>query len=76
MKNSNTVFQESFWPLGSKHDDCFRAWEKVGCFKDRKGKNNRLRAFLDILITDRDPTMKSYSGQQIDWYNWGPYLHK
>jgi len=60
---------------GASHDDCFRAWEKVGCFADQKGEKNSLRALKKILITDRDPTMRSWSTIPIDWGNWGPYLH-
>ena len=63
--------------IGASHDDCFRAWEKVGCFADKKGEKplNGLRALKEILITDRDPTMKSWSKIPIDWGNWAPYVH-
>ena len=61
--------------MSSQHVSCKRDWEKVGCFKDRKGPKNILRALKNILITDRDPTMKTYSGLKIDWKNWKAYVH-
>jgi len=59
----------------AKHVTCKRDWVKVGCFKDKKGPKNSLRALKEILLTDRDPTMDVYGGQQIDWHNWKEYVH-
>lgn len=53
-------------------DACERDFEKVGCYLDLIGKQ---RALPNILITDRDKSMKSFSGKWVDWLNWNDYKH-
>ncbi|CAB4031205.1 Hypothetical predicted protein [Paramuricea clavata] len=49
-------------------------FKPVGCFKDRSRSKNR--ALGRLLITDRDRSdKKRYSGKDIDWFNYGVYIH-
>ncbi|XP_031551276.1 uncharacterized protein LOC116288606 [Actinia tenebrosa] len=43
-----------------------------GCFKD--SHNSHARPLANYLLNDRDPTVPSYSGQNIDWVNWDVYV--
>ena len=47
-------------------------FEKVGCYKDRHISS--ARPLPDYLFNDRDPSIDNFSGQRIDWENWGVYL--
>ena len=55
-----------------KENDQYFFFEPVGCFKDRS--RSPRPALGRLLITDRDRTSKLYSGEDIDWLNFGVYL--
>ena len=43
---------------------------RLGCFRDSMNP----RPLPTILMTDRDPSMKQYSGVSIDWAEWNDYM--
>ncbi|XP_057292942.1 uncharacterized protein LOC130621632 [Hydractinia symbiolongicarpus] len=48
---------------------CDPDYQKIGCFK-------RTPTLLhDLLVNDRDPTHANFSGQLINWNDYGNYLH-
>ena len=49
-------------------------FEKVECFNDKHKSNQR--PLPDYLFSDRDPSIKQFSGQMVDWRNWDMYLPK
>ncbi len=42
----------------------------VGCYKDLKN----VLPLPELILTDRDPSSRAYSGQTIDWNNWDTYM--
>jgi len=49
---------------------CNVNYVKVGCYKDKKKKT----ALPQELFQDRDSKKPNYSGQNVDWGNYGTYL--
>ncbi|RMX40185.1 hypothetical protein pdam_00016638 [Pocillopora damicornis] len=43
---------------------------RLGCFRDSMNP----RPLPTILMTDRDPSMKEYSGVSIDWAEWNDFM--
>ena len=43
---------------------------RLGCFKDLMNP----RPLPTILMTDRDPGLRVYSGVKIDWKGWNDYM--
>ncbi len=54
-------------------DEC-PEFRPIGCYEDRSRSKNP--ALGSLLITDRDGTSKVSSGKEIDWLNYGPYIHE
>ncbi|XP_028514921.1 uncharacterized protein LOC110239313 isoform X2 [Exaiptasia diaphana] len=52
--------------------DCDIPLETVGCYKDSHTKNSRPLPLYPL--TDRDNTIKTFSGRSIDWRNWDTYM--
>lgn len=53
-------------------EGCPRFW-LVGCFAD----NVRAKPALgDLLFTDRDRSSHVYSGKNIEWFDFEPYLDR
>ena len=50
---------------------CQVTFEKKGCFKDDQKPP---RPLPNYILTDRDSSLKIYSGKEIDWGNWVNYL--
>lgn len=51
--------------------DCGLDFERLGCFRDNKQEPRPIPSYM---MTDREPRLKIYSGQSIDWRNWDVYL--
>ena len=62
------LFQNLYCDLES---DCGLDFERLGCFRDNKQEPRPIPSYM---MTDREPRLKIYSGQSIDWRNWDVYL--